>query len=287
MTQLELKAAAFFDLDRTLIAGASTFEFARAAYKAGLISRRQIIRDAYLNLKFRMRGSTDEETDFVKERVGNMIEGVRVRDMARLAPDILTGVLPRVYPRMLELAHSHQDAGRPAYICTAASFEIADLLAKILDLDGAIATRAEIVDGYYTGRYAGPFIYREGKAEAMRTFAELEGIDLKASYAYSDSESDLPMLDAVGNAVVVNPDGPLTKIAKERKWEIIRFEKLAQRLKLGGVIATVAAASGIGKVLMEREPHLPIKRLRLRQSELDKLIRRSSNSLKSLRPRKR
>src|SRR5262249_49160446 len=148
--------AAFFDLDRTLMAGSSAFQFGRAAYKAGLVSRRRLLGDAWINLKFRLHGSTDAVTDAVRLRIGEVPEGVRVRDLPRLAPDVLAGVLPRVYPQMLEIAYRHQDAGRPVYICTAASQEMAELMAMVLTFDGAVGSRAEIVDGHYTGRPGGP-----------------------------------------------------------------------------------------------------------------------------------
>jgi HAD superfamily hydrolase (TIGR01490 family) len=244
--------AAFFDLDRTLIAGSSAFEWARAARRAGLVTRRQLASDALANLRFRLRGSTDEETELLKQRVADALRGARVRDMERLAPEVLTGLLPRVYPRMLRLAYDHQDAGRSAYICTAASQELADLLAIVLRLDGGVGTRSEIVDGTYTGRLAGPFTYREGKAEAIRQLAEREGIDLAQSWAYSDSESDLPMLRIVGHPVAVNPDAELARVARQEGWEVLRFEALGRRLKLAGAAATAAAAGGAGGVMLSR-----------------------------------
>ena len=188
------RGAAFFDLDRTLMAGSSGLYWARAARGAGLLTRRRIARYGWENVKFRLRGSTDQATDRVRREVGEMISGQRVVDLQRLAPKVLAGVLPRLYPQMLEVAHAHQDAGRPVYICTAASQEMAEMLAHVLSFDGALGARSEVVDGRYTGRPAGPFTYREGKAVAMRELAAAEGIDLAASYAYSDSESDLPML---------------------------------------------------------------------------------------------
>jgi HAD superfamily hydrolase (TIGR01490 family) len=244
--------AAFFDLDRTLMAGSSAFEFARASYKAGLATRRQLVADGWANLRFRLRGSTDEQTEALKQRVFKALEGVRVRDLERLAPDVLAGILPRVYPQMLEVAYAHQDSGRPVYICTAASQEVADLLGTVLRFDGGIGTRSEIVDGYYTGRQAGPFTYREGKAEAIRQLAAAEGFDLGDSWAYSDSESDLPMLRAVGHPVAVNPDPPLAKVARQEGWEIMRFETLGRRLKFVGAILTAVAAGGAGSVVMSR-----------------------------------
>ena len=146
-----------------------------------------------------------------------MLEGVRVRELQRLAPDVLAGVLPRLYPQMLEIAYEHQDAGRPIFICTAASQEMAELMAIVLDVRrrGRLASRRSST-AHYTGRAGGPFTYREGKAEAIRELAEREGIDLAASWAYSDSESDLPMLRLVGHPVAVNPDAELGRVARAR-----------------------------------------------------------------------
>ena len=247
-----MKSAAFFDLDRTLMAGSSGFHWARAARRAGLITRRRLAADAYENVKFRLRGSTDAATDAVRERVGAMIAGQRVRDLGRLAPQVLAGVLPRLYPQMLEVAYEHQDAGRPVYICTAASQEMADLMAHVLDFDGAVGSRSEIVDGHYTGRPDGPFAYREGKATLMRELAGREGIDLAASYAYSDSESDLPMLRAVGHPVAVNPDGPLAKVAREEGWDVLRFETLGRRLKVAAAFVAFTAVGASGRAARRR-----------------------------------
>ncbi len=234
------KGAAFFDLDRTLIAGSSSFQFGRAAYKAGLMSRRDIARDAYTNLKFRLNGSTDKTTDAVRERVGKMLEGAKVRDLQRLSGTVLAGVLPRLYPQMLELAYAHQDAGRPIFICTAAAQEMAELMAMVLTFDGAVGSVAEVVDGVYTGREGGPFNYREGKAQAIRELAAREDLDLSRSYAYSDSESDLPMLRLVGHPVAVNPDKTLARVAREEGWEIMRFERLGLRLRIAAAAAVVS-----------------------------------------------
>jgi HAD superfamily hydrolase (TIGR01490 family) len=243
--------AAFFDLDKTLMAGSSGVHFARAAYESGMISRRRLARDLYENLRFRLHGSTDERADDVRERVGKMIAGVRVRDLERLTPRVLAGVLPRLYPQMLERAYAHQDAGQPIYILTAASQEMADLLAHVLGFDGGLGSRSEIVDGRYTGRPAGPFNYREGKVLSMREVAEREQVDLGVSYAYSDSESDLPMLRAVGHAVVVNPDAELRRIALEEGWEVIELDRLGRRLKLLAGLGALAAAGGLGTLVRE------------------------------------
>jgi len=245
------RAAAFFDLDKTLMAGSSGVHFARAAYESGMISRRRLARDVYENLRFRLHGSTDERADDVRERVGKMIAGVRVRDLERLTPRVLSGVLPRLYPQMLQRAYAHQDAGQPVYILTAASQEMADLLAHVLAFDGGLGSRSEIVDGRYTGRPAGPFNYREGKVISMREVAAREHVDLAVSYAYSDSESDLPMLRAVGHAVVVNPDAELRRIALQEGWEVIELDRLGRRLKVLAGLGALAAAGGLGTMVRD------------------------------------
>ena len=248
----ERPSAAFFDLDKTLMAGSSGIFFARAAYESGMISRRRLARDAYENLRFRLLGSTDDRADDVRERVGRMIAGVAVRDLQRLSPRVLAGVLPRLYPQMLARAYAHQDAGRLVYIVTAASQEMADLLAHVLAFDGGLGSRSEIVDGRYTGRPAGPFNYREGKLLSVRELAAREAIDLDASYAYSDSESDLPMLRAVGNPVVVNPDADLRRIAVEQGWEIVHLDRLARRLRISAGLVGAAALGGLGGLVRGR-----------------------------------
>lgn len=237
------RSAAFFDLDKTLIEGSSAFHFARASYKAGLMTRRQLARDGWANLRFRLQGSTDESTDALRQRVLDAIAGQSVKDLARLGPPVLAGILPRVYPEMLRIAYEHQDAGRPTFIVTAASQEIAELLAHVLVLDGGIGMRSEIKNGIYTGRAAGPFTYREGKAEAIRQVAGEHGFDLAESYAYSDSESDLPMLRTVGHPVVVNPDAALLSVARQEGWQVIRFDKLGRRLRIAAAVTGIAAAA--------------------------------------------
>jgi HAD superfamily hydrolase (TIGR01490 family) len=231
------------------MAGSSAFHFGRASYRAGLLSRGQLARDAIANLRFRLRGSTDAGTDAVRQRIGEAIAGRRVAELRRLTPAVLAGVLPRIYPQMLEVAYAHQDEGRRVYICTAASQEMAEMLAHVLAFDGGIGTVSEVVDGTYTGRLAGPFTYREGKAQAVRELAEREGIDLAESYAYSDSESDLPFLRTVGHPVAVNPDAPLARIAAQEGWEVLRFERLGRRLRIAAAAIGAAALGGVGGAL--------------------------------------
>jgi HAD superfamily hydrolase (TIGR01490 family) len=252
------RSAAFFDLDKTLIQGSSAFQFGRAAYRAGLMGRRQLLADAVANIQFRLRGATDADSVALRERIAASLEGTRVVDLERLGADVLAGILPRVYPQMLALAHEHQDHGRPAYIVTAASQELADILAHVMALDGALGSGlSEVVDGVYTGRPAGLFVYRTGKADAIRDLAGREGFDLEACYAYSDSESDLPMLEAVGHPVAVNPDVALARIARERGWDVLRFDRLRRRLRTAVALGAAAGAGGIGTVMALRRLRPP------------------------------
>jgi HAD superfamily hydrolase (TIGR01490 family) len=247
-----LTAAAFFDLDRTLMAGSSAYHYGRAMYKAGQMSRRQIARDALDQVRFRLEGATDAAVNVLLDRVLEGIKGRRVEELRRLTPDVLAGILPRVYPQMLAVVRSHQDAGRPAYIATAASQPAAEILAQALAMDGAMGTKWEIEDGVYTGRLDGAFAYGEGKVARLREFAGEQGIDLKASWAYTDAASDLPMLEAVGHPVAVNPDAELAEVAKREGWDVLRFEKLGERLRMGAAVAIAAAVGGSGTWLAAR-----------------------------------
>jgi HAD superfamily hydrolase (TIGR01490 family) len=242
-------SAAFFDLDKTLIQGSSAFQFGRAAYRAGLMGRRQLLADGVANIQFRLRGATDADSVALRERIAGSLKGKRVVDLERLGADVLAGILPRVYPQMLALAHEHQDAGRRAFIVTAASQELAEILARVMAFDGAIGSGlSEAIDGVYTGRPTGMFVYGGGKARAIQELAGREGIDLSRSFAYSDSESDLPMLEAVGHPVAVNPDASLARIARERGWDVLRFDRLGRRLKTVVALGAAAGAGGIGGV---------------------------------------
>jgi HAD superfamily hydrolase (TIGR01490 family) len=256
-------AAAFFDLDRTLMEGSSAFQFGRAAYKAGLLSRRQLVSDGWANLRFRLRGATDADTHALRDRISASLAGSRVRDLDRLGPDVLARILPRVYPQMLSLAYEHQDAGRRVYIFTAASQELAQMLAHVLTFDGGVGSQfSEVEDGVFTGRPTGLFIYGADKARAIRRLAEDERIDLSQSYAYSDSASDLPMLRAVGHPVAVNPDKELLAEAREQGWQVLRFDRLGRRLKAVLGLVGAAAAGGVGGLIARaatrKRPRVPL-----------------------------
>ncbi len=199
-----------------------------------------------------MSGSTDASTDRVRAQIAEMIAGQRAIDLRRMMPEVLAGVLPRVYPQMLRLAYDHQDSGRRVYIATASSQEMADMLAHVLGFHGGIGSRSEVVDGRFTGRDSDVFTYRDGKAQRISALAVDEGIDLAASYAYSDSESDLPMLRLVGHPVAVNPDAELARIAVEEGWEILRFEQLGRKVKALAAIAAMGLVGTAGKAVAAR-----------------------------------
>jgi HAD superfamily hydrolase (TIGR01490 family) len=239
------RAAAFFDLDKTLMAGSSGMPFARVAVRHGIVGRRQLASWGVEHLRYRLRGTTDQRTTEVLGQARDLICGVRARDVERMNPEVLAAILPRIYPQMLDEVHAHQDAGRATFIVSAAGHGVVEPLARVLGMDGGIGTRYEVDrDGTFTGRFDGPFVYGPGKVEAMETFAAAHGIDLAPSYAYSDSLSDLPMLEAVGHAVVVNPDPALAAIAKREGWQTMRFERLGRRLV--AVAVTVATVAGFG-----------------------------------------
>jgi HAD superfamily hydrolase (TIGR01490 family) len=247
------RAGAFFDLDKTLMAGSSGMHFGRAAFRSGLVGRRQLLVWGAEQLRFRLRGTTDERAVRLLDEVKELLSGVPERDIERLVPELLSSVLPRVYPQMLEEVYAHQDAGRPTFIVSAAGDGLVALLAQVLGMDGGIGTRYAVDgDGRLTGELDGPFMYGEGKVEAVRRFAAEHDIYLEASWAYSDSVSDLPMLRAVGIPVAVNPDEELARVAQEEGWRVMRFERLGRRLAIAGATVTAAALGGLGSVLASR-----------------------------------
>ncbi len=245
--------AAFFDLDKTLMAGSSGMEFARVARRRGLISRAQVMKWGRDHVKYRIKGATDEETAQVMQVAKDTLANVPARDISRMWPEVLAGILPRVYPEMLAEIYRHQDEGRRTYIVSAAGSDMVASLAVVLGMDGGIGTRYVVnEEGVFTGELDGPFVYGPGKVPAMERIAEREGIDLSRSWAYSDSASDLPMMRAVGNAVAVNPDAPLVAAAKENGWQIMRFDRLGRNLAVGGTVAAAVLLGGLGSWLSKR-----------------------------------
>jgi HAD superfamily hydrolase (TIGR01490 family) len=259
------RAAAFFDLDKTLMAGSSGMQFARVATQHGIVSRRLLASWGVEHLRYRLRGTTDERTAEVLRVARDLISGVPARSLERMNPEVMAAILPRVYPQMLDEVYAHQDGGRATFIVSAAGNGVVEPLAAVLGMDGGIGTRYEVgEDGAFTGRFDGPFVYGPGKVEAMEAFAAEHGIDLAASYAYSDSISDLPMLRAVGHPVAVNPDPPLAGIAREEGWQTMRFEQLGRRLvALAVTLLATVAGFGASRIAARRKP--PPRRFAVRR----------------------
>ena len=252
------QGAAFFDLDKTLMAGSSGMPFARVAARQGIVSRRQLASWAIDHMRYRLRGASDEETADVLKVARELMTGVAGRDIDRMGPEVMAAILPRIYPQMLEEIWRHQDEGRPTFIVSAAGNGIVSSLAQVLQMEGGIGTCYEVgADGNFTGRLDGPFVYGPGKVEAIERFASEHEIDLAASYAYSDASSDLPMLRAVGHAVVVNPDPGLAEIAREEGWQVMRFERLGRRLAIAGAAAFAATLGWGSRALAARRKPPP------------------------------
>ncbi|MCU1448453.1 MAG: HAD-superfamily subfamily hydrolase [Acidimicrobiales bacterium] len=218
--------AAFFDLDKTVIAKASMVAFGGPFYRHGLISRRLLVRGLWGQLVYLYLGADEERLARMRESVLKLTKGWEQAQVRRIVREALTDVVtPIIYAEALELIEEHRVAGRRVFIVSASPEEIVEPLAAHLDVDEAIASRARLDDrGCYTGEMEF-YAYGANKAEAMRAVAEEEGIELDRSWAYSDSATDIPMLETVGHPVAVNPDRELARVARERGWEVRKFER--------------------------------------------------------------
>jgi HAD superfamily hydrolase (TIGR01490 family) len=246
-----MSGAAFFDLDRTLISGSSAFAFAVAAWRQGLIPGQAFVKDVSGAIAFRHRGATDDQVERVRARILGAVAGVRQADLVALNGELIPKLLARVRPEANRLVEMHRRAGRDTYIVSASPIELVEPLAAAIGMTGGIGTVSAVDDGgVYTGELAGPFVYGPGKVTAIQEIAEWEGYEMALSYAYSDSASDLPMLEAVGHPVAVNPDGTLAREAHDRGWPIVIFSRRTRRMvrRTTAVVgaAGVAAAAFFG-----------------------------------------
>ena len=235
-------SAAFFDLDRTLISGSSAFTLALEARRAGLVPPRDFARDAAGALAFKLFGADDDTTDEVRNRILSAVTGMRQSDLQALNAEVLPRLLARVRPEARRLLERHSRAGRDTYIVSAAPQEIVEPLAHSLGMTSGIGTRSRVDNGVYTGELDGPFCYGEGKVEAMQELAKWHDYDLAQCYAYSDSASDLPMLEAVGHPVAVNPDSKLERHARRHGWPIVIFSEQTKSV----VRRTVRSVGAVG-----------------------------------------
>jgi HAD superfamily hydrolase (TIGR01490 family) len=218
-----MAAAAFFDLDRTLIRRSSVLALAGSFRRRGLISRLDLVKSAFWQALFVARGASAERVRAAAEDGMKMLAGFSVADMRSLVGDAMEPVLrPLVYDEPLHLVRAHRERGEKVYIVSATLQEIVEYIADDLGFDGAIGSTCEIVDGVYTGRSLRA-AHGDGKARAVRELAADEGLDLGASTAYSDSYSDVPFLEVVGHPVAANPDRKLRRIAHDRGWPVLDF----------------------------------------------------------------
>jgi HAD superfamily hydrolase (TIGR01490 family) len=236
------RAAAFFDLDRTLIAGSSAFTFGLAAWRNGMMPTQELLSDGFKAIQFRLSGASDEKANAVRDRILGAIEGQTVEELTSLGADVIPRLLDNVRKESQGFIDLHTEAGRDTYMVTAPPIEIVRELSDELGMTGAIATVAETVNGVYTGELSEPFCYGPAKADAIRKIAIQERYDLALCYAYSDSVSDLPMLEAVGHPVAVNPDRVLETVARTRGWPIVEFSRTARRV----VRTTTASVGAVG-----------------------------------------
>ncbi len=218
------RAAAFFDLDRTLISRPTPIALAATFRKRGLLRKRDIARAALWQLLFLLPGV--DGTRHASTQGMTLLNGLPVATLQEILGEAMETVLrPLLFADPLELLERHRASGEPTYIVSASLHEIVQYVAEDLGFDGAIGSTCEIVDGVFTGVSLRP-CYGPYKAEAVHQLARRDGLDLLASTGYSDSSSDLEFLEAVGSPVAINPDRRLRRTARERDWPILRFEKL-------------------------------------------------------------
>ncbi len=245
--------AAFFDLDKTVIAKASMVAFGRPFYREGLISRSLVLRSLWAQLVYMHLGASEEKLARMRESVLALTKGWDQQKIRTIVAETLEAIVePIIYSEAADLIDEHRRAGRLVVIISASPSEIVEPLGRYLNVDRVIASEALVDD---EGRYTGEmefYAYGPHKAEAMRTIAIEEGVDLEASFAYSDSATDIPMLEAVGHPVVVNPDRALARWAQQHGWEVLHFVRpvrLRDRVPVPPAGPTAAGAGAFGALV--------------------------------------
>jgi len=245
--ELDPTGAAFFDVDNTVMRGASIFHLARGLARRKFFTAREVSDFALKQAKFVINGSEDlEDMAQATEAALAFVKGKKVEDVVSLGEEIFDELMARkLWPGTLALAQGHLDRGQRVWLVTATPVELASIIAQRLGLTGALGTVSEIVDGVYTGRLIGAPLHGKAKAEAVRALAEREGLELVRCTAYSDSANDVPMLSAVGRAVAVNPDSALRTHARAVGWEIHDYRRTRFATHYY-IPAGLAAAAGVG-----------------------------------------
>ena len=245
-TSWPVRTAAFFDLDKTVIAKSSTLAFSKPFFDQGLINRRAVLKSTYAQFFFLMSGADHDQMDRMRSYVTNMCAGWDVEQVKSIVGETLHDIVdPLVFAEAANLIADHRLCGRDVVIVSASGEEIVAPIARALGATHAMATRMVVEDGKYTGDVAF-YCFGEGKVEAIRELAAGEGYALEHCYAYSDSITDLPMLEAVGHPAVVNPDRALRKESAARGWPVLTFSRpvsLRDRIPApsGAAVATTAA----------------------------------------------
>ncbi|HKD87202.1 MAG TPA: HAD family hydrolase [Streptosporangiaceae bacterium] len=239
-------AAAFFDVDNTLMRGASIYYFARGLAARKMFGPRDLTRLAWSQVAFRLRGMENaDHIDAAREAALAFVAGQRVHDIVSLGEEIYEDTMAdRIWTGAKELTQQHLQAGQRVWLVTATPVELASILAKRLGLTGALGTVAETADGLYTGRLVGGLLHGQAKAEAIKALAEREGLDLSRCSAYSDSANDLPMLELVGYPSVVNPDACLLREARSRHWPVHEFRSGRKATLIAIPVAGAGAVAG-------------------------------------------
>ncbi|MDY6996764.1 MAG: HAD-IB family hydrolase [Actinomycetota bacterium] len=243
-----VRTAAFFDLDKTVIAKSSTLAFSKPFFSQGLINRRAVLKSSYAQFLFLMSGADHDQMDRMRSYLTNMCAGWDVEQVKSIVGETLHDIVdPLVFAEAAELIADHKLCGRDVVVVSASGEEIVAPIARALGATHAMATRMVVEDGKYTGEIEF-YCYGAGKVEAIRALAAREGYALQHCYAYSDSITDLPMLEAVGHPTVVNPDRALRKEATARGWPVRAFSKpvsLRDRLPAPST-AAVATSAAVG-----------------------------------------
>ncbi|MFD7238871.1 HAD family hydrolase [Streptomyces syringium] len=256
----DVRAAAFFDLDNTVMQGAALFHFGRGLYKRHFFQKRELARFAWQQAWFRLAGVEDpEHMQDARDSALSIVKGHRVSELMSIGEEIYDEYMAeRIWPGTRALAQAHLDAGQKVWLVTAAPVETATIIARRLGLTGALGTVAESVGGVYTGKLVGEPLHGPAKAEAVRALAAAEGLDLARCAAYSDSANDIPMLSIVGYPYAVNPDSRLRKHARERGWRLRDYRTGRKAAKVGIPAAAAAGALAGGAaaaVALHRRRH--------------------------------
>lgn len=244
-------AAAFFDLDNTVVRGASIFYVARELHRRKFLTSRDIARSAWQQARFLAVGESVDQVARIQDRALTFVAGHTVAELTAIGEEVYDEVIARkVWPGTRALARDHLDAGQRVWLVTATPVEVATVIARRLGLTGALGTVAEHVDGTYTGRIVGTPLHGAAKAEAVRALAHSEGLDLSRCAAYSDSVNDVPMLSMVGAPCAVNPDARLRAHARAHGWTVqdYRRGRRAARVGVPAAAATGVAAGGVAAV---------------------------------------